>query len=116
MLDGIKNWFLRVFGKSLVPLLQKALTVIDMAIDALEYVLTDVIDKKLQIPNGTVIAETAEAAMEAVKSVRNAIVTALEFLGAPVSEGQVVVSSFDRANRLKRAAKDLENFSKKLKS
>ena len=106
MLTSIRQWFLKIVGKSIIPLIERAVGVTQLISDTLGYLLAEIISGKLEIPDGTPITNTLHTILGAVKAVNLALESALRFLGVePVAE--VKAHSIED---LKKSTEDLKRF------
>ena len=113
MISRIRSWILKLFGGTIIPLVKKALTVTTTVSGVLNYVLKDIIDGKLEIPDNTPIPDTLKSVIAAVNAVTNALLTVLEFFGEDIEAyAHSTIAGIDELNKI---TKELENFNKSLK-
>ena len=116
MITRVRQWFLQIAGRSVVPLIQRALIVTRAVSGVLGYVLTEIISGKLEIPDNTIITNTLTTILDAIKAVTKALESALEFMGldAPAPEVEAT-STEEHLNRLNSSTEDLKNLINSLK-
>lgn len=117
MITRVRQWFLQIAGRSVVPLIQRALIVTRAASGVLGYVLAEIISGKLEIPDNTVITNTLSTILEAIKAVTKALESALDFMGmsAPTEEVEAA-STEDNLAQLNRSTEDLKKLIESLKA
>ena len=113
MISKVRTWILRIFGKTVIPLVKKILIVSTTISGVLNYVLKDIIDGKLEIPEGTPIPDTIKNVLDAVNAITNALLTVLEFFGEDVKT--YTHSSLSNIHELEKITEELNRFNKSLK-
>lgn len=115
MFTKIRQWFLQMSGKTIIPLLERSLGVTRTVSSVLGYVLSEIISGKLEIPDNTVITDTLNSVLSAVKAITSAIESALEFMGVEVTPVEIVATSQTAVDELKKSTNDLVSFIESLK-
>ena len=77
----IRTWAVRLLSRSILPLIWKVYYVVTALGGTLRYILQEIVDGKLEIPEGSPIYDTWSTALSAVDAVAAALERVLMFFG-----------------------------------
>lgn len=105
-MSRIRTWALRFLAGSVIPLIWKIYSVVVGLAGVLRYILQDIVDGKLEIPEGSPVHDTWSAALRAVDAVASALERVLIFFGEDVVVQSVPANS-EAVDGLDSRVKDL---------
>jgi predicted RNase H-like HicB family nuclease len=105
----IKQQILKLFGGSLIPLIQKALFVTQTASSVLVYIIDEIVSDRLEIPKDTVIPETMQSIVDGIDAVSQVLIKLLEYFGVSIADTPEASSNIQSVEELNKRVEELNS-------